>query len=171
VLNGALFLVATAGLHAPMPRSPDADTLRIALVVPRVTQTADTMLALGVAQGLAEAARGAALFGGGVVVMRVDAPPLAEVRATLHALRARGVAALIASQGVDASAPSTSYCTAMSAVADTVGVLLVDVGCEANAPSPCHALTFHVMPGHLDESAAFARVAAEERGAAARGGL
>ena len=163
MLTASLLFAALLVPHARAVRSPDADTLRIALVVSRDAPATDTMLSLGVAQGLTEATRAAALFGGNVSVSRVSAPAPAAMRALLDSLRARAIAGVIAGRGAGAS-DHAAYCNALSAAAEAVGVLFFEAGCESKTnATACQAFTFHLLPGELDVPQALARVDSRER--------
>lgn len=149
--SAPLLLLSTAlFVHSPAARAqqPGGDTLRIGLVMPDSAARTPEMrrAARGVALGMEEAARLAALFGRTVrLVEGADADRLVDGG------RAQALLGGFAA----------AECEALAAAAERRGVVFVDLGCGAAPGARCRATTFHVGP-----SAAMRADAAAEAGVA-----
>jgi len=142
-------------LRAPATtaQTTHVDTLRIALLMPERESRTDSSLVAGVKQGLFEATRAAALFGGAVSVIPSTMPPLNGVESVLRQLRLRGVSAVIAN----------TSCDALSEGSQKNGVLFVDAGCADSSDHETRSLTVHVWPSAAERAAALSGAAADVR--------
>jgi len=147
-----LFMTASF-VRAPVAaaQQPVGDTLRIGLVIPDSAARTDAMrsTARGVRMGVEEAARGAALFGRGVVLREgADAERL---------VREGRVQALVG--GFEAG-----ECQALADAAQRLGVPWVDVGCDADAlrGAGCRATSFHAAPSAAMAASAVAMAGGTE---------
>jgi len=131
-------LVFAAILIVGLPlaaQQPAGDTLRVGVVLPDPAARTEAMAsaARGVRMGADEAARSAGLFGRAVVLVEgADAEALVRggrVRALLGGFTA-------------------AECQALADTADRLGVVYVDLGCDANAlrGAGCRANAFHAAP-------------------------
>jgi ABC-type branched-subunit amino acid transport system substrate-binding protein len=124
-------------------RGRETGELRIGAAIPAGGGAGVASAGRGVELGVEEASRTGELMGRRVTLVKVDSTP------SIGVLRAAGVAAVVGGFGIE-------DCRALGAAAAGAGVLMLNVGCGADAlrVSACASGTFHVAPSDAMKRAA-----------------